>query len=671
MPPCTQLLLGVHAHQPVGNFPHVIDDAVARCYQPFLETLHRIPEFPFAIHISGWLLGYLAEHHAATLALLQDMVTRGQAELVGAGDTEPVLAAIPHVDRVEQIRAMSERMEKQLGQRPLGAWLTERVWDPAVVPALVEAGIRYVMVDDYHFLCAGADASQLNCFHRTEENGQVIDVFPISEALRYRVPFSEADAAVAYLEGLAQAHPGGAAIYFDDIEKFGVWPETYAWVYEKGWLEQFLRQVLASPCIEPLRYQDYLRSHRPQGVIYLPTVSYSEMNEWTLPAAAARAYAGLVEQEKAAGRFDERKPLIRGGIWKNFLTRYPESNWMHKRMMQLSQRFHALPKKRQSGEMRRALHEAQANDAYWHGLFGGIYLPHLRRAVYNAIVRLEAMLDEVQPRPAVQELDIDLDGAPELLYHNDFMQLIIRPAPTAAVVEWDLYALHHNLGDTLARRDEAYYDKIRNGATASEHNGNGIASAHDRVSYKSTISLDDLVPDTIPCRSFLDRVDTTPVDYAEAAASEWPRFTGAAAGCTVTKTYTLEGQRLIVDYGLSAAHGQGEAQQTFSTHLHLAMPCCDGPAGRIFADGRLLGGFGSTHQGEAREIILQDEVLGGELHFHFDPPAQWQAAPHLTVSQSEAGFEKIMQALALQLHWLVPAGKPYPLRIRMEAKVHA
>jgi alpha-amylase/alpha-mannosidase (GH57 family) len=127
MPSATPLLLGVHAHQPIGNFPEVIDDAVARCYHPFLEVLSRYPEFPFAVHISGWLLGYLLEHHPATTALLADMVARGQTELVGAGDTEPVLAAIPHVDRVEQVEAMSERLEQAFGVRPRGAWLTERV----------------------------------------------------------------------------------------------------------------------------------------------------------------------------------------------------------------------------------------------------------------------------------------------------------------------------------------------------------------------------------------------------------------------------------------------------------------------------------------------------------------------------------------------------------------
>src|SRR5690606_38684014 len=156
------LLFGVHAHQPVGNFPEVINDAHERCYKPFLHTLYRYPEFRFAVHFSGWLLDFLFKHYPQDMALLREMVTRGQVELFGAGDTEPVLAAIPERDRIGQIKTFSARLRKKLGQKPQGAWLTERVWESTIAPALVGCGIRYVIVDDYHFICTGKDKTGLN-----------------------------------------------------------------------------------------------------------------------------------------------------------------------------------------------------------------------------------------------------------------------------------------------------------------------------------------------------------------------------------------------------------------------------------------------------------------------------------------------------------------------------
>jgi alpha-amylase/alpha-mannosidase (GH57 family) len=229
------LLLGVHAHQPVGNFPEVIADAHLRCYKPFLETLYHYPDFRFAAHFSGWLLDWLRERYPADMDLLAQMVKRGQVELFSSGDTEPVLAAIPHRDRVGQLNTLNDKLAAWTGVKPGGAWLTERVWESAVVPALAATGIGYVTVDDYHFFCTGKSSAELDGYFSTEEDGTRLDLFPISEALRYRLPFSPAHEVIGYLEHLADQGQS-AAIYFDDIEKFGIWPETYDWVYNRGWL---------------------------------------------------------------------------------------------------------------------------------------------------------------------------------------------------------------------------------------------------------------------------------------------------------------------------------------------------------------------------------------------------------------------------------------------------
>ena len=390
------LLFGVHAHQPVGNFPAVIDDAHVRSYGMFLRVMERYPEFRFSVHFSGWLLDVLFERFPEDMARLAAMTRRGQVEWFGSGDCEPVLAAIPHRDRVTQIATLSDKIEHRFGMRPSGAWLTERVWESSVVTSLVATGIRYVAVDDYHFLCAGESQDRLDSFFSTDEDGRRLDLFPISEAARYRLPFSPAGEAVAWLEDLAR-QGRRAAIYFDDIEKFGIWPETYEWVFEKGWLTQFVEGVLASPLIRTETYAEYHARERTRGIVYLPTTSYIEMNEWTLPAPRAATYHALLEQEKAAGRFEAHKPFLRGGIWRNFMSRYPEANWMHKRMLGASRRLAALPPEQRSAELQEYLHRAQANDAYWHGLFGGLYLSHLRRAIWNNLLKLEAALERLAP----------------------------------------------------------------------------------------------------------------------------------------------------------------------------------------------------------------------------------------------------------------------------------
>jgi hypothetical protein len=653
----TSLLLGVHAHQPVGNFPAVIDDAHERCYRPFLHTMYRYPGFRYAAHFSGWLLDELCTRFPADMALLAEMVARGQVELFGAGDCEPVLAAIPARDRVGQLRMLSTRIERHFGAAPRGAWLTERVWESSVVPALADSGIRYVTVDDYHFLCAGRDEGELDGFFTTEEDGRTLDLFPISEQLRYRLPFSPAADAVAYLEGLADAGRQ-AAIYFDDIEKFGIWPETYEWVYTRGWLEQFIEGVLNSPRIETSTYARFHARAATRGIVYLPTASYSEMNEWTLPATAARHYAEMLADARRQPSWPDRRAFIRGGIWRNFLSRYPEANWLHKRMLGLSARLDALPGARDDATLRTLLYRAQANDAYWHGLFGGLYLPHLRRAVWQNLLALEAALDARDWQRPDAALDLDHDGARELLLANRDLQLVLRDDGRGALIECSSYTLTHNFGDVLRRHAE-HYHRLPAAAAPDAHGApahGGIASAHERVAYKHLVTAADLLPDAAGRVLFADTLW-----LADGCAREIRDYrvvgfgptrvtleAAPVAGIVVRKDIALTAGGCHVDYSLD-----GPAGATLATELNLAMPSCDGYGGRYrLDDGSYPGGFGQPLAvRDCRALACEDAALEGRVWLRADAPFSVEGAPHMTVSQSEAGLEKIMQGACLGLRW--------------------
>jgi len=653
------LLFGVHAHQPVGNFPEVIADAHMRCYGMFLRVLDGYPEFRFSVHYSGWLLDVLRQRFPDDMDLLAKMTARGQVEWFGSGDCEPVLAAIPQRDRLTQIETLSSKLERYVGQRPQGAWLTERVWESSVVPSLADSGIRYVAVDDYHFLCAGTPAEALDSFYTTEEDGRNLDLFPISEALRYRLPFSPAQEAVAYLEQMAREGKR-AAIYFDDIEKFGIWPETYNWVYERGWLAQFIEGVLASPLIRATTFADYHANSAfaTRGIVYLPTTSYIEMNEWTLPSAAAQEYAALVRAEKGSGSYERHKPFLRGGIWRNFLSRYPESNWMHKRMLGLSARLATLPDTTDTqhrAQLQELLHRAQANDAYWHGLFGGLYLPHLRRAIWNNLLALEKALDLSLPRATFERRDLDLDGCEELILHNAELQAIVRDDGNAGILELSSFATCHNFGDTLRRYAEGYHSKLAGGPHGPAEHADGITSAHDRITFKHPIEAEHAQPDVRPRGICVDTVvagdgNRHAVDgyYPMAASADGLVFASEIGGGRIEKRVLLTGPSLSVHY-----RGTGLLGNRVEIQVNLAMPSCDGFSGRyILADGSVPCGFGQELKVvELREITLEDGELHGQLKLSTDRSLGLHAAPYFTASQSEAGFEKIMQAACLTLSW--------------------
>jgi 4-alpha-glucanotransferase/alpha-amylase len=335
---------------------------------------------------------------------------------------------------------------------------------------------------------------------------------------------------------------------------------------------------------------------------------------------------------------------------------------MHKRMLQLSARYHALPEAKRTTAMRNELYDAQANDAYWHGLFGGLYLPHLRRAVYNALVRLEALLDRAAPRPAQSREDFNLDGVEEVFLHNAKVQVIVPLDGHASVGDFDARALAHNFGDSLCRQTEHYYRKL-NMQDIEQHakNHDGIASAHDRVAFKHEIFPEDLEVDSEPRALFVDRLnDITQSGYA---VQPGPEDSLCFTGNDITKTLTLQRQGIRVGW-----HFGPLATGTFSTRLNIAMPSCDGPAGRFVFMGNVPGGFGQTLDIPVmQEITLDDDVLGGSLVLRTSHPVHLHAIPHFSVSQSEAGFEKIMQAVTLTLSWPAAVGE---MEVSLEVSKH-
>src|SRR3569623_193060 len=154
---------------------------------------------------------------------------------------------------------------------------------------------------------------------------------------------------------------------------------------------------------------------------------------------------------------------------------------------------------------RSELYRGQCNCSYWHGAFGGIYLPHLRNAVYQHLIAADNLLDRaadrVEPWVEATPGDFNLDARQEVFLANDKLAALISPHQGGQMYELDVRSICHNLLATLARRPEAYHRKVLAGNTGS----NGpVASIHDRVVFKQP-GLDERVQyDTYERNSLLD-----------------------------------------------------------------------------------------------------------------------------------------------------------------------
>src|SRR5262249_45407178 len=109
-----------------------------------------------------------------------------------------------------------------------------------------------------------------------------------------------------------------------------------------------------------------------------------------------------------------------------------------------------------------SLWAGQCNCAYWHGVFGGLYLPHLRQAIYKELLTAESHADKAlqNDKVRVAQEDFDKDGRVELLVETPEQNLYIAPSQGGSIFEWDLRKDAINLQNVLTRRPEGYHKQL-------------------------------------------------------------------------------------------------------------------------------------------------------------------------------------------------------------------
>ena len=660
------LLMAMHAHQPVGNFDSVMAQASRTAYEPFIDLLERHPGVRVSLHYSGSLLDWLLTHRPAFIKRVSRLVKQGQVELLASGYYEPILPVIPEADRQGQIRLMRETLKREFGAAASGAWLTERVWEPDLPQTLAKAGIAYTMLDANQFRVAQSvlprecqvddqDGWDVTGSYMTGYEESSVRLFPASRRLRYWIPFQDVERTIGFLKGLQRDAPV-AVTYADDAEKFGLWPKTYAWVYEQGWLERFFTALeRESGWLKTATFHDYASTVQANGRVYLPFGSYDEMLEWS------------------------------GGSFRNFFVKYPESNAIWRKMLGVSRqlqevsslKFHVSSSKKKGRnskpatrnlklltEARRALYQAQCNDAYWHGVFGGLYLSHLRRALYQRLIRAERLIEQGTGRLVRRETrDVDGDGQAELILRNERLSVVVDPEENGSVAEVDHRPSGANLIDTLTRRYERYHEKLKTQPVSVAAAPDGPASIHDLLQVKERGLEAFLVYDDHRRTGFHDYGLSKMPSLTEIVRSTWNEHRLWSPGAwQVEQARARRASRSGTGVWLRRALPAGSlrkgitlAEEPERLAFRYELAGVKAPVVALewnlgLADERWRR---PTWLDRVEELDIADPHLGVGVTMTATPGASAALFPIETVSESEEGLERTYQGLAVVWIWPV------------------
>ncbi|HET9399931.1 MAG TPA: alpha-amylase/4-alpha-glucanotransferase domain-containing protein, partial [Candidatus Acidoferrales bacterium] len=355
-----------------------------------------------------------------------------------------------------------------------------------------------------------------------------------------------------------------------------------------------------------------------------------------------------------------------------------------------------------SARARTHLLRAQCNDAYWHGVFGGLYSPHLRTECWRELIRAEALMNGARNRRgsiAIEKLDFDADGCEEIYVTSRELAALIKPDDGATIAMLDFRPTAIAAVNSLRRRPEAYHGRLSETANSD---GGGVASIHDRVRVKEP-GLEKLLRyDKWPrhCfRVFLFPEDKQQADCVDIRLGENPSIAGGTydvdlssdgvVKCAITDDSGTAGSRLRVEKIFSFAPGDDRVRIHCRINIKQdgsqAVRCRCGVENVLNllapdAPDRYFEASSGRHSmnwnGIARDVCIRavDEWQNFEAEISAPGAEETWIVPIETVSESEEGFERVYQGSQIMSVWRaeISAGGEWSCEISLDmAKAHA
>jgi len=694
------LSLVIHNHQPVDNNPEIIDKIYRKSYLPFLETISRYPKIKITLHYTGYLLSWIEKKYPEFISKLRHMINIEQVEILGGGFYEPIFSVLPEKDIVGQTNFMKSYLVRLLGTNPEGCWLAERIWEPNLPEILQKCGVKFTLLDDSLFIRSGLDYP--DCFQPffTESRGSTVTVFPILKKLRYLIPFESPASVITFLKNnpYLQNEAAKLAVFADDGEKFGGWPDTYRLVFEKKWLESFFELIESnSRWLRTITLGQYLKELvNLSGPIYLPAGSYDEMDGWSLSV-----------QSKS------NSSSYRKGYWRMFLSKYLESGRLYSRMLGVSSEIDAsYPLVRRRGRTpltlkkinsaRMELWKSQFNDVYWHGVFGGLYLPELRKTAYRHLINAQKILDGAMNKGKGEgkrkgkengglEIKRKANGIISIDSHSLGIYISARDGGTIQEIDFKPKAV--NVADTITRIGESYHSEIINNQSGPM--GKKISSIVTGVrgKIKGRNFHTNIIYDKYPRYSFRDYILHAHTDIANFENQKFVELAPLSVqNCRIENImkrrkdiqFILSRQSLLQDtaiggkakFAVTKIIDMNRARPSLSVSYLLTTESNKSMLWGIFASEINLGSLGDPKFVKAYDRIrevekcdsikIKYEEMGFSLEFIFSPSTSLWLIPIKTVSKSEEGIESKVQGLSIVPHWPVESilGKRIEVNLR-------
>ncbi len=399
-----KVIIGLSCMKFVDEHDETNEELYLKVIKPFLREVYRYPDIKAVLHFSGVLLDWLEEKHPEIIMLIAELIKkRKQLELLGSGYYEPILTMISPADRTGQIESLTTLMRKKFGKRPRGCWIAGNYWDNSLINPVKSSGMDYVFLDFEKMIIAGIEADDKYNVCVTEENGKLINVFPIHRDLVR----SSDNFTIENFISLFNSNEEKEKIYSIIFREYDFERKN------EGWIEDFFRQLSDAENIETINPYYYLKNN---------------------------------------GRF-KKAYFHNNNFFKKILAESFETNLLYSKMIHIQTLVNQI-----RGDKYK---KKSAQESLWAGqnynLFNIVNRDdsditerlRLRKKAYKYLI--EAELNTRQKGvfiPSLIKTDFDLDGVDEFLFQGEEYNLYLH-VDGASVFEIDRFKNYWNYADSI------------------------------------------------------------------------------------------------------------------------------------------------------------------------------------------------------------------------------
>ncbi len=405
--------------KPLGTPKEELEYALYHCYRPLLTYVYTKIQVKLSLHLSGNIFEWLENQYPEINMLIQDLMKRGQLELVGGGFYDPAFPFIPVKDRGMQIEMLNTYLRKRFGKKPQGALISEHFWHPSLITTLNSCDISYVITFDPDEKVRRRREEAWYEPYRMVDAGKSMVIIPASNSMSSMVPKKSPDevtAALAEAVNRSESRSANLLVSADDLITGFMLSDVGSMI---EYIDDLFTLLLHYGSV-PVLLSEQLKSCS-QGFDYLKS-------GWYHPS------------------------VIHDPYWDfhDVLKRYPESYHAYCRMHYLQRLIAGIRKDRSRKKSAdNEVLKSQSSQFFWSSAAGGIYRNVLRKEQHRSFIEAEKMTRERGVfSTSLSCYDMDFDGKDEYIYRGKNIFVVID-RKGASLKELDYLVTSWNYQDTF------------------------------------------------------------------------------------------------------------------------------------------------------------------------------------------------------------------------------